>query len=388
VATPDDLVVAPLTELRKRRSAKWRTHDAPTIPMTVAEMDFDLAEPVVDALKEAVAASDMGYAMPTPALGDAFAAFAGDRWNWPVDARQVTAVTDVGVGVVELLRTRIRPGDTVVISPPVYPPFFDWLTEAGAHRREVPLTRNGSGEWRLDLPALEQAFAERPAAYVLCNPHNPVGRVHEKDELAELVRLAARHDVTIISDEIHGPVVPAGADFIPILTVPGAAEHAVAVVSASKAFNLAGLKCAAIVTGSARSAALAAKLPADNRWRTGHLGVLATVAAYRDGGPWLDRLLTTLLHRREQLDALLRSRLPAINWVPPEATYLAWLDCTSLRADDDPQRHFLDRAQVALEPGTRFGRAFGGFVRLNFATSPEILDEAVVRMARSLGDTA
>jgi cystathionine beta-lyase len=183
-------------------------------------------------------------------------------------------------------------------------------------------------------------------------------------------------------------VVLAGADFIPILTVPGAAEHAVAVVSASKAFNLAGLKCAAIVTGSDRSATLAAKLPADNRWRTGHLGVLATVAAYRDGGQWLDRLLTTLLHRREHLDALLRSRLSAISWVPPQATYLAWLDCTSLRADDDPQNHFLDRAQVALEPGTRFGRAFGGFVRLNFATSPEILEEAVARMARSLGDTA
>jgi cystathionine beta-lyase len=388
VATPDDLVVAPLAELRKRRSAKWRTYAAPIIPMTVAEMDFDLADPIVDALQEAVAASDTGYAMPTPALGDAFAGFAGDRWNWAVDARQVTAVTDVGVGVVELLRARVRPGDTVVISPPVYPPFFDWLNEAGAHRREVPLTRDDSGGWRLDLPALEQAFAEGPAGYVLCNPHNPVGRVHEKDELAELVRLAARHDVTIISDEIHGPVVLAAADFTPILTVPGAAEHAVAVVSASKAFNLAGLKCAAIVTGSDRSAALASKLPADNRWRTGHLGVLATVAAYRDGGPWLDRLLTTLLHRREHLDALLRSRLPAISWVPPQATYLAWLDCTSVRADDDPQHHFLDRAHVALEPGTRFGRAFGGFVRLNFATCPEILDEAVARMARSLGDTA
>jgi cystathionine beta-lyase len=230
---------------------------------------------------------------------------------------------------------------------------------------------------------LEQAFATRPAAYVLCNPHNPVGRVHEKDELAELVSLAARYDVTIISDEIHGPLVLAGADFTPILTVPGAAEHAVAVVSASKAFNLAGLKCAAIVTGSDRSAALAAKLPADNRWRTGHLGVLATVAAYRDGGPWLDRLLTTLLHTRDHLDALLRSHLPGISWVPPQATYLAWLDCTSLEPED-PQQHLLDRAQVALEPGTRFGKAFGGFVRLNFATGPEIIDEAVSRMARSL----
>jgi cysteine-S-conjugate beta-lyase len=384
VSDSADLVVAPLAELRKRRSAKWRTYDASIIPMTVAEMDFDLAEPVAEILHAAVAAGDTGYAMPTPALGDAFAVFAGDRWGWQVDARQVTAVTDVGVGVVELLRASIRSGDTVVISPPVYPPFFDWLTEVGAHKREVPLARDASGGWRLDLQALEQAFASRPAAYVLCNPQNPVGRVHERDELAELLRLAARYDVIIVSDEIHGPLVLPGNDFTPILTVPGAADHALAVVSASKAFNLAGLKCAAIVTGSERTADLAAKLPADNRWRTGHLGVLATVAAYRDGGHWLDRLLATLLHTRDHLGTLLRSQLPAIRWTPPQATYLAWLDCTSIRHTESAQQHFLDHAKVALEPGTHFGQAFDGFVRLNFATSPEILDEAVGRMARSL----
>ncbi|HEY0814474.1 MAG TPA: aminotransferase class I/II-fold pyridoxal phosphate-dependent enzyme [Pseudonocardia sp.] len=384
MADSDDLAVAPLAELRKRRSAKWRTYDASIIPLTVAEMDFDLAEPVAEILHAAVAAGDTGYAMPAPALGDAFAGFAGDRWGWEVDARQVTAMTDVGVGVVEVLRACIRSGDTVVISPPVYPPFFDWLIEVGTHQREVPLARDGSGTWRLDLPALEQAFASGPAAYVLCNPQNPVGRVHERDELAELVRLAARHDVIIVSDEIHGPLVLPGRDFTPILTVPGAADHAVALVSASKAFNLAGLKCAGIVTGADRMADVVAKLPADGRWRTGHLGVLATVAAFQHGGPWLDRLLATLLHNRDHLDALLRSELPAIRWTPPQATYLAWLDCTSVGYAESAHQHFLDDAKVALEPGVRFGRAFDGFVRLNFATSPDILDEAVVRMARSL----
>jgi cystathionine beta-lyase len=184
-----DLPVDPLEVLRQRRSAKWQTYPADVLPLTVAEMDFPLAAPVADALREAVERSDAGYAAPVPELGRAIAGFAGRRWNWDIDPAAVTAVTDVGVGVVELLRVLTRPGDAVVISPPVYPPFFDWVPEAGARLLEVPL-RRGPGGWRLDLAALEVAFASHPAAYVLCNPHNPVGRVHAADELAALVRLA------------------------------------------------------------------------------------------------------------------------------------------------------------------------------------------------------
>ncbi|HEY3033381.1 MAG TPA: aminotransferase class I/II-fold pyridoxal phosphate-dependent enzyme, partial [Streptosporangiaceae bacterium] len=234
------LPVDPLAVLRKRRSAKWQTYPADVLPLTVAEMDFALAEPVAEALHEAVERSDAGYAMPVPGLGRALAGFAASRWNWDVDPASVTAVTDVGVGVVELLRLLARPGDAVVISPPVYPPFFDWVPEAGARLLEVPLAHDAAG-WRLDLAALETAFATHPAAYVLCNPHNPVGRVHTADELAALVRLARIYQVTIVSDEIHGPLALPGATFTPLLTVPGAAELAVSVLSASKAWNLAGL---------------------------------------------------------------------------------------------------------------------------------------------------
>ncbi|GAA3349219.1 aminotransferase class I/II-fold pyridoxal phosphate-dependent enzyme [Amorphoplanes nipponensis] len=370
-----------LETLRRRRSAKWRTYPADVVPMGVAEMDCTLAPPITAALRAAVDAADTGYSAAQPDLGEAFAGFAARRWGWRVEPAAVTAVTDVGVGVVELLRMLVRPADTVAFSPPVYPPFFDWAPEAGARIREVPLT----AEFRLDLPALEAAFAAHPAVYLLCNPHNPVGRVHTHDELAALVRLARLYGVTIISDEIHAPLVLPGAQFTPLLSVPGAAEVAVSVVSASKAFNLAGLKCAAIVTGGTALAAVVDRLPRDVRWRTGHLGVLATVAAYTEGDAWLDALLTELDARRTELGEQLRTRLPKIKWIPPEATYLAWLDCRALGEDDEPRELFLARSRVGLEPGTRFGARGAGFVRLNFGTSAAILDEATARMASAAG---
>ena len=378
------LPVDPLEVLRQRRSAKWQTYPADVLPLTVAEMDFALAAPIAEALREAVERSDAGYGMAGPDLGRALAGFAASRWNWDFDPASVTAVTDVGVGVVELLRVLTRPGDGVVISPPVYPPFFDWVPEAGARLLEVPLARDEAG-WRLDLAALEAAFATHPAAYVLCNPHNPVGRVHTADELAALVRLAQIYQVAIVSDEIHGPLVLPGATFTPLLTVPGAAEVAVSLLSASKAWNLAGLKCAAVVTAAPHMAAVTDRFPADTRWRIGHFGVIGAVAAFTAGEPWLDQLLLTLDHRRLLLSDLLRQRLPMLTWHPPEATFLAWLNCAALGADNQARDRFLDHGRVALEPGLRFGAAGSGYARLNFATSPDLLDQATARMARSAG---
>ncbi|MFI5062589.1 MAG: MalY/PatB family protein [Streptosporangiales bacterium] len=363
---------------------KWQTYPADVLPLTVAEMDFALAAPVAEALREAVDRSDAGYALAVPDLGKALAGFAARRWNWDIDPMLVTAVTDVGVGVVELLRVLTRPGDAVVVSPPVYPPFFDWVPEAGARLLEVPLACTAAG-WRLDLAALEAAFATHPAAYILCNPHNPVGRAHAADELAALVRLARIYRVTIISDEIHGPLVLPGATFTPLLTVPGAAEVAVSVLSASKAWNLAGLKCAAVVTAAPGMATAVSRFPADIRWRIGHFGVIAAVAAFTAGERWLDQLLATLDHRRALLCDLLSQRLPMLTWHPPEATFLAWLDCAALGPDDQARERFLDHGRVALEPGLRFGAAGSGYARLNFATSTGILDQATARMASSAG---
>jgi cysteine-S-conjugate beta-lyase len=371
-------------QLRERRSVKWRSFPPDVLPLTVAELDCTLAEPVTAVLRAAVERGDTGYSAAVPELGRAVAGFAGRRWDWAVDPGAVTALTDVGVAVVELLRVLGRPGDPVVISPPVYPPFFDWPAEARLRAHEVPLRRDADG-YRLDLDGLAAAFAQHPAAYLLCNPHNPVGRVHTAAELTELVRLATAHRVPIISDEIHAPLVLPGAEFTPLLTLPGAAAVAVSVVSASKAWNLAGLKCAAVVTAAPAMAAVVDRLPPDARWRVGHLGVLAAVAAFTGGEPWLDALLTALDTRRAELGALLAERVPRVRWTPPEATYLAWLDCTALGAGDEPWRRFAEDGKVALERGLRFGAAGAGHVRLNFGTTPAVLADAVTRMATVFG---
>lgn len=354
------------------------------LPLPVAEMDFALAPAVRAVLADAVARSDTGYAMTDPALGEAVAGFAGRHWGWAVAPGTVHGLPDVGVAAVEMLRTVCTPGDAVVVSPPVYPPFFGWVQEVRAQLVEAPLRRGADGSWLLDLDAIEDAFRRRPRAYVLCNPHNPVGRVHTGAELTELARLAAEHGVTVIADEIHAPLVLPHAEFTPFLTVPGGADVGVSLVSASKAFNLAGLKCAAVVTGSEPMRTLATRLPPDARWRVGHLGLLATVAALTDADAWLAVLLHTLDERRSQLDDLIAAHLPQVRWQPPEATYLGWLDCGAIGAGDNPYRLFLDRGRVALEPGPAFGRPGDGHVRLNFATSAQILDRAVEQMAAAV----
>ena len=373
----DLLPVEPLSRLRDRRSTKWRAHGPDVLPLTIAEMDFALPDAVREVLTDAIERSDTGYAMPLDGLGEALSGFAERRWGWGIDPAGVTAATDVSAGVVEMLRLFTAPGDRVVINPPVYSPFFDWLAEARTTLQAVPLA-----DGRLDLPALDRAFATKPAAFVLCNPQNPVGRVHTPEELAAVVELATRHEVPVISDEIHAPLVLPGATFTPFQTVPGAAEIGVSVVSASKAFNLAGLKCATIVAGSQNMREVVAKMPRDIRWRTGHFGVLATTAAYTHGDAWLERLLATLDDRRTLLAGLIRDRLPAVSWRPPEATFLAWLDCRGLGNGTEPRDLFL-RAGVALEDGSRFGE-HGGYVRLNFGTSAEVLELAVDRMASAL----
>ncbi|MCU1407452.1 MAG: aspartate aminotransferase, partial [Glaciihabitans sp.] len=277
----------PLDVLRSRTSEKWTTYPADVLPLFVAEMDYPLAEPVAQAMIDRIRASDTGYVASAGPLAPAFVRYAKATWNWDVDPGQVRTTTDVSVAIVELLRQVIAPGEEVVITPPVYPPFFEFIPEAGGVVREVPLVDAGDGlGLTLDLAGLERAFASGARAFLLCNPHNPLGLVHSRATLEKVAELAEHYDVTVVSDEIHAPLVHVDAHFTPFLTASDSARtHGIAVTSASKAWNLAGVKCALMVSGSERGDAILHRLPEEVGARTSILGLHASVAAFTDGGP-------------------------------------------------------------------------------------------------------
>jgi cystathionine beta-lyase len=377
----DDLVLA---DLRRRRSEKWSTYPADVLPAFVAEMDFALAPPIRQALTQAIAFGDTGYATPLD-LPEAFADFARAWFNWSVDPGRVVLVSDVTVGVAEVLRLTTEPGSAIVIDTPAYPPFFPTIPEYGRRVIEVPLLRSADG-WDLDFDGLERAFRSGARAYLLCNPHNPTGRVFSRADLERIAALARRYDVVVVSDENHAPLTLAGVVHTPYVSLgEEAVPRSATVVSAAKAWNLAGLKCAVVVAGSAGLRAQLATLPVEVQTRAGHLGVLAAIAAYREGRPWLAGLLAHLDRNRRLLAELLAAHLPGVGYVPPQASYLAWLDCTKLSLGDDPAAHFLERGRVALVRGLDFGPNGVGFVRLNMGTSSALLTEAVLRMASAVG---
>ncbi|MCT7353480.1 aminotransferase class I/II-fold pyridoxal phosphate-dependent enzyme [Streptomyces sp. 15-116A] len=376
---PNPLSALTLDQLRRRTSMKWRTYPDDVLPLWVAEMDVPLAEPVVRAVTEALQRGDTGYPAGT-AYAEALAAFAQKRWGWDGVAVERTAlVPDVMLGVVEMLKLVTGYGDTVVVNPPVYPPFYDFVRHMDRRLAEAPLGADG----RLDLAVLEDTFRQaatsgRRAALLLCSPHNPTGTVHTAEELTAVAALADRYGVRVVADEIHAPIVVGDAGFVPYLSVPGG-ERGLSLMSASKAWNLAGLKAALAVAGPEAAGDLA-RMPEEVGHGPSHLGIIAHTAALRDATTWLDSVLAGLDTNRRLLAALLAERLPGIRYRPGEATYLAWLDCRALALGDDPARVFLDRGRVALNSGLPFGTGGAGHVRLNLATSPELIEEAVRRM--------
>jgi cystathionine beta-lyase len=384
---PEVMDTQPLDRLRQRTSIKWRAYPDDVLPLFIAELDFPLADPIARALREAIDRSDTGYAFASPHLGEAFAAFASARWGWSVDPGQVSSTTDVSVAIVESLRQVISPGDGVVINPPIYPPFFDLVPEAGGVVVEVPLRASdkaGAADapgWSIDLPALEAAFAAGARAYLLCNPHNPLGHPHSRDDLVAVAELAARYDVAVVSDEVHAPLTHFDGHFTPYLSVPGAAERGICVTSASKGWNLAGLKCALMVTASERMRERITSLPEEVMLRTSQFGLIANIAAYEQGVSWLDDVVASVQQNRSLLTRLLGDQLPGVGYLPPHASYLAWLDLRSLGWGDDPSVTAAERAKVALSPGPAFGSVGRGFARLNFGCSPAVLTEAVTRLA-------
>jgi cysteine-S-conjugate beta-lyase len=369
-----------LGELTRRKSFKWRTYPPDVLPTFVAEMDFTVADEISEAVRAALEIGDTGYPH-VGELGDAFASFAAGRLGWRPRRDWVFAVPDVMTGIVEVLLATTPHGSGVVINPPVYGPFFFRLGFIGRRVVEAPLRRLDDGSYDLDFEAVDRALA-RPdvGAYLLCSPHNPLGNIWSRDQLATIGDLCQRRGVQLLVDEIHAPLTMPEARYVPFGSIDHEmTERAFIFSSASKGWNIAGLKCGIAIAGSAHGASVLAE-----RWEAllcSHLGLLASVAAFTQSLAWLDAAVTQIDENRRLLARLLREQLPRVGYVPGSATFLAWLDCRNLGLGEDPAAAFLERGRVALSPGPEFGVQGAGFARLNIGTSPELISEAVRRMA-------
>ena len=377
----DNKVVAPeLSVLRGRHSSKWRRFAPDVLPMHVAEMDFQIAEPIAARIIKMTTENDLGYLGPVPEVGAAFASFAQKRWGWSVRPEFLHLATDVGVATVEFLRTHMKPGDRVIVNSPVYNGFFHWLEELNIEPFDVPLIR-GEQEYTLDLEGIEKAFASGVRFLLLCNPHNPVGRAFRRDELTTLAALARKYDAIVISDEIHAPLTY--GEFVPYLSCgEDAALTGVCITSSSKSWNLAGLKVAFILAQSPEMEAKLKALPEAMHWRSSIVGAFAMAEAFENGVTWLDSAVATLDENRHHLKSELARLLPNVSMQLPEAGYLAWLDISELGLSNE---EIFSKAKVALVPGPDMGgAAYENFARFNFATSKEIISEALERIQRAL----
>jgi len=372
-------------ELHARTGAKWRMHPPDVLPSFVAEMDFKVAPAVQDAIRELVEREDYGYGQLTDPnqLFEAFASWMRIRHGWEPDPAPTLALTDVVQGLVATISAFSEKGAGVVVQTPAYPPFLKSIEWTGRRLVDNPMVDDGT-RFVIDLEGLERAAAEASMVFV-CNPQNPTGRVLDRAELEGIVAIAVAHDLIIVADEIHADLVYPGTKHVPMETIAGAANRTVTLTSATKGFNIPGLRTAIAHFGTPElKTRFDASLPEHLLGGPSRVGIAATIAAWRHGQGWLDDVMAYLDGNRRRVAAWASAH--KLGHHMPEATYLAWLDCRGLALEEgvSPQQHLLERAQVALSHGADFGEAGVGHVRLNFATSTEILEEILDRLGDAL----
>lgn len=368
-----------LSELRRRRSVKWTKYGPDVLPLFVAEMDFPLAEPIRRVLYELVDRGDTGYPVGTEHV-EAFARFAQRRYGWALDPALASTVPDVMAGVEFAIGELTEPGDPIAFFTPAYPPFFVSVETMHRAVAGVPL---GAG-WTIDGDALAAALRDGAKAILLCNPHNPSGRRFTRDELMIVADLADRYGVPVISDEIHATLVldRTAGEHVPFPTLDAeSAAASVCVHSASKGWNVPGLKAAVLVAGSARRRdGFDARAVAELDERSGIAGVVAGAAAFDEGEPWLNEVVGYIAANHRFVQQAVPDVLPGARVTTAEATYLAWLDLRETALEGEPAEVLLRKAGVALVPGPAFGAGYQGFARMNLGTSRAILAGAVDRI--------
>ena len=383
---------------RNSESYKWREYPDDVLPLFVADMDFRSPEPVARALGAYIHDGIFGYPRSLHP-GDRSQAQEllqlvvdrmAERYEWKIATEDVVAIPGVVPGLNVACRLQkvgsnsLRP--SVLTQPPVYPPILAAPINADMLRREAPLHHETDGSYSVDWDALHRGIAQRPCLFILCNPHNPVGRVLRREELARIAEICLSAKVTICADEIHSDLLFEGKGHIPIASLDSeVARHTITLISPTKTFNLAGLQCAfAIITNPELRKRFQRARQGLVPW-VNAVGLVGAQAAYQYGQTWLDRLLIYLQSNRDFLCDFVNRELPNIHVAKPEGTYLAWVDCR--KALIDPHDFFLKKARVALSDGRTFGTGGTGFVRLNFGCPRSILEEALNRMKASLTST-
>jgi cystathionine beta-lyase len=367
-------------ELRNLDAVKWSRYQEPVLPAWVADMDIAPPQFVVDAIVEFARSRDFGYNFAaTDALIPAFCQWQSDKHGWSPDPGKVRRFCDVLHAIDVALWLHTEPGDGIVLLTPVYPPFIDAVT--GVDRRIIDVPLQADNGWRLDPERLEAAIDDRTKVLLLCHPHNPTGRVFDEGERQAIAKVVIDNDLLLISDEVWADLTHPGARHVPMEMISGLEERTLTVTSASKPFNLAGLRCAVGHIGHHELAKKFESLPPHFLGAVSGPGAVASLSCWTVGTPWLEATRRYLTDRRDQLTRRLAADAPTIGLLSPEATYLAWLDVSALDLGPDPSKALLDRFDIALNPGTDFGPHGQGFVRLNFATSAEILDRICDRLA-------
>lgn len=367
-----------------RGGLKWTFYED-ALPAWVAEMDFGLAPAISEALHGAVDAALTGYPYPDAeaAVAGAATAFWKRRFDWEVDPSWVFSAPDVIEGIRRAITHLTRPGSPVVLHSPVYFPFYGMVERAGRDIVEVTSQRDDNGRYTIDIDSVGRALHDGAGSIVVCNPWNPTGRVLSLDELADIVELARRHDARVIADEIHSAIVYSGYSHAPLATLD--TERVITVTSASKAWNLPGLKCAQVVLTAGRDREKWDAFFTPEKVGVGTFGLIANEAAYASSVEWFDATLRRLEKNRDLLSSLIAELLPEVTYYPPEGTYLAWLDMSGYGLES-PAEFFLRKAGVAMTAGGQFGTGAGSFARFNFATEEDLIVEMVERMSDALAD--
>jgi cysteine-S-conjugate beta-lyase len=376
-----------IIDRRSSDSIKWRIYADDVLPMWVADMDFVSAAPVIEALRQRTEHGVFGYSRPSPALTRAIQKRLLTLYGWTVGEPEIVFLPGIVTGLNIAFQAFAAPGEAILAHPPVY---FHFLRDPLQHGRvllDPPLVQNGDS-YEIDFDLFESSITQQTRLFVLCNPHNPVGRVYTKSELERTAAICLRHNLIICSDEIHCDLVYAPHRHLPIASLaPEIEDRTVTLMAPSKTYNVAGLECGyAVIKNSGLR----------NAWKDFSYGVIpggnimghvAALAALTEGQDWLEQVLTYLQGNRDYLRNFLQEKIPSIRMNKVEATYLAWLDCRGTCIMQDPADFFLSRARVAMNDGTEFGKGGTGFVRLNFACSRQRLAQALEKMKSALEES-